>query len=109
LTNTAVDLGAPGWDDYYGWGLINFGAAAAAAAATLPNVTSVQWSNNTVVVSANYRPRLNYSLWRTPQLAPLNWTPVPNAPSTTNGSVISLTDSTPSSGAAFYRVQASEP
>ena len=35
LQSTAVDLGSPGWDPYFGWGRINFAAAAAAAAADL--------------------------------------------------------------------------
>jgi len=36
LFSTAVDLGAPGWDEYYGHGRIDVGAVAAAAAATVP-------------------------------------------------------------------------
>jgi hypothetical protein len=107
LTNTAVDLGAPGWDEYYGWGRVNFGAAAAAAAATLPNISLVQWSNHTVLVSANFRPGLTYSLWRAPQVSPPAWTPVANTLLATNNGAISLTDPAPPSSQAFYRVQAS--
>ena len=107
LTNTAVDLGTAGWDEYYGWGRINFGAAAAAATATLPNISRVQWSNNAVMMSANFRPGLNYSLWRTAQLAPPLWTQTTNTLLTTNGSVILLTDPAPLSPNTFYRVQAS--
>ncbi|MGE5612345.1 MAG: S8 family serine peptidase [Bacillota bacterium] len=36
LYSTAVDLGDPGWDEVYGWGRIDIGAVAAAAAATVP-------------------------------------------------------------------------
>lgn len=36
LKDTAVDLGAPGWDQYFGWGLVN---AAAAVGASNPNAT----------------------------------------------------------------------
>jgi subtilisin family serine protease len=107
LTNTAVDLGAPGWDEYYGWGRVDFGAAAAAAAATLPNIISAQWSSNTVMVSANFRPGLNYSLWRTAQLTPPLWVQAANALLTTNAGAISLTDPAPLPGNAFYRIQAS--
>ena len=107
LTNTAVDSGAPGWDEYYGWGRVDFGAAAAAAAATLPNISLVQWSNHTVLVSANFRPGLTYSLWRASQVSPPAWTQVANALLATNNSAISLTDPAPPSSQAFYRVQAS--
>jgi subtilisin family serine protease len=109
LTNTAVDLGPPGWDEYYGWGRIDFGAAAAAAAGTLPNVESIQYTNNTVTVSANYRPGLAYSLWRAPQLSPATWTLAANAPSATNGALVLLTDYSPPAAVSFYRVSASRP
>ena len=108
LTNTAVDLGTPGWDEYYGWGRIDFGAAAVATAATLPNILSVQWTNNAVAVSANFRPGLEYSLWRTAQLTPATWAQATNILATTNGDAISLVDRSPLPGAAFYRVQASQ-
>jgi len=107
LTNTAVDLGPPGWDGFYGWGRVDFGAAARAAAATLPNISSVQWSNNAVIVSANFRPGLSYSLWRTAQLTPPAWEQATNALLTTNSGAISLTDPTPFLPNGFYRVQAS--
>jgi hypothetical protein len=107
LTHTAVDLGPPGWDEFYGWGRVDFGAAAAAAAATLPNISSLQWSNHAVIVSANFRPGLNYSLWRAAQLTPPVWEQAPNALLTTNRSALSLTDPAPLPTKAFYRVQAS--
>ena len=108
LTDTAVDLGTPGWDGYYGWGRIDFGAAAIATAATLPDILSVQWSHNAVAVSANFRPGLEYSLWRTAQLAPATWAQAPHVNASTNGQTISLIDQSPLPGAAFYRVQASQ-
>ena len=36
LFSTAVDLGTPGWDEFYGWGRVNIGAVASAATATVP-------------------------------------------------------------------------
>jgi subtilisin family serine protease len=106
LTNTAVELGGPGWNEFYGWGRIDFGAAAAAAAATLPNISGVQWSNNAVVVTANFRPGLNYTLWRAAQLTPPLWMQTTNLLLATNGDFISLSDLTPLPGEDFYRVQA---
>ncbi|HEX2972854.1 MAG TPA: S8 family serine peptidase [Tepidisphaeraceae bacterium] len=41
LYTTAVDLGDPGWDQLYGWGRIDIGAVAAAAAATVPEPGSL--------------------------------------------------------------------
>lgn len=102
-----MELGQPGWNEYYGWGRVDFGAAAAAAAATLPNISSVQWSNNAVIVSAAFRPGLNYSLWRAAQLTPPVWAQVTNALLATNNGAISLTDPAPFPATAFYRVQAS--
>ena len=107
LTNTAVELGPPGWNEYYGWGRVNFGAAAAAVVATLPNITSVQWSNHTVVVSTNFRPGPGYSLWRSTQLGPPAWGQVTGTLLATNGGNLFLTDPAPLSTTAFYRVEAS--
>jgi subtilisin family serine protease len=107
LTNTAVDLGAPGWDEYFGWGRVDFAAAAAAAVATLPNITAVQWSNAAVIVTSNVRAGLAYSLWRSVQLTPPAWEQVSGALSAINGSAVALTDPRPPNGGAFYRVQAS--
>jgi hypothetical protein len=106
LQSTAVDLGAPGWDPYFGWGRVNFAGAAAAAAATLPNISNIQWVNNQIVISANFRPNLAYSLWRSAQAANPVWSPVSNWTAATNGNMITLTDPAPPSGQSFYRVQA---
>jgi len=107
LTNSAVDLGQPGWDEFYGWGRVDFRAAAAAAVATLPNITSVQWSNGAVVLSANYRDGLDYTLWRSARLAPPAWAQITNIFLSTNGGFISFVDPAPLTMQGFYRVQAS--
>lgn len=105
LTNTCVQLGPPGWNEFYGWGRIDFGAAAAATVATLPTITSVQWTNQGVVVSANFRPGPAYSLWRTGQLVPATWMEVGNAMATSNGNTIVLVDPSPPASGAFYRLE----
>jgi hypothetical protein len=106
LQSTATDLGAPGWDPFFGWGRVNFAAAAAAAAATLPNISNIQWTNHQIVISANSRPNLAYSLWRSAQAANPVWSPVANLTAATNGNTIMFTDPAPPSGQSFYRVQA---
>jgi subtilisin family serine protease len=108
LTNTAVELGPPGRNEYYGWGRIDFAAAAAATQTTLPNISSAQWSNGAVVISANFRPGLTYTLLRAGQLAPPAWAPVANAFLSTNGAVVVLTDPSPPGANAFYRVQSAQ-
>ena len=45
----------PGWNQYYGWGRIDFAAAAAAAEATLPVITGLAWSNAYARVSTDFR------------------------------------------------------
>ncbi len=105
LTNTAVDLGP---SEFYGWGRVDFGAAAAAAAATLPNIASARWTNGDIIVSASFRPGLDYSLWRTLQLSPPAWSQV-GAVLSTNGALVSLIDPSPPGSNAFYRVQADNP
>jgi hypothetical protein len=109
LKSTAVDLGPPGWDQYYGWGRVDFGAAGTAALATLPTIYGLQMIGHQVAISTSYRPGLVYRLWRTAQLAPPAWSPVANAMTSTNSIGIVLTDPTPLAGGSFYRVQVSLP
>jgi hypothetical protein len=109
LTNTAVDLGPRGWDEYFGWGRINFGAAAVATIATLPTISSIQITNNQVTISVNFRPGPSYLLWRTPQLVSPAWFLVTNAITRTNANVITLTDPLPVTGSSFYRIQVALP
>ncbi len=105
LKDTAVDLGPAGLDWYYGWGRINFAAAATAALATLPKISSIQITNSQVAVTANFRPGLVHTLWRTSQLIPPAWVPVTNVIAVTNGNAITLTDPFLTDSNGFYRVQ----
>jgi hypothetical protein len=109
LRDTSVDLGPSGWDQYYGWGRVNFGAAAAAAVATLPNITGATQQGNSFAMSATYRPSETCTLWRTTQLNLPLWTLVTNAIIVTNGAVVNLSDPAPPSGRAFYKVAATVP
>jgi subtilisin family serine protease len=106
LTNTAVSLGPA---QYYGWGRVDFARAAAAALATLPRIQATLFTNNSTIISANYRPGVSYSLLRATTLASANWTLVGNASVSTNDTALLLTDPSPPPGAAFYRVQAAAP
>jgi len=106
LKSTAVQLGSP---QYYGWGRIDFGAAAAEAAASLPHVSSIQFTNGLVVITANFNPGIKYSLWRTPQLTPPAWLVVSNAVMQTIANQVILADPSPVGTNAFYRIQVSRP
>jgi hypothetical protein len=109
LTNTAVNPDGPGWNEYFGWGRVDFGAAAAVAANTLPTISGIKVSNKQTTVSLNFSPGLNYALWRTAQLTPPNWFIVSNAIVQTNSNQLSLTDPSPIQTNAYYRVQVSVP
>ena len=109
LKNTADDRGQPGWDPFFGWGRINFAAAAEATVATLPTISVISASQNQVSVSAVLKTNLNYTLARTTLLTGLGWNVVANVSARTNGSVLTLTDPSPPPGSAYYRIQVSVP
>jgi subtilisin family serine protease len=109
LEHTSLDLGPPGWDQYFGWGRVRFNEAAIAAAATLPAISAFAVSINSVMVSTTYRPGLKYNLWRTDTLAPSGWSSVTKVAVTTNGTAIVFTDLSPTNPQAFYRIEASVP
>jgi hypothetical protein len=105
LKSTATDKGPTGWDMWYGWGRINFGAAAAAASATLPVLSGALQSNGQFCVATRFKPGRDYTLWRTPALSGPQWAQVPNAVLSTNNEQILLTDPSPPGGMQFYRIQ----
>jgi hypothetical protein len=110
LKTTAIDLGAPGWDEHYGWGRIDFAKAARAAVATLRIVKAAP-SAEGFTVWMSYWPGVNYSLWRAAQLSPPAWQVVPSTllSLNTNGSVLSLTDTQPDPKQGYYKVGVQAP
>lgn len=109
LKNTAVDKGQPGWDQFYGWGRIDFAAAAQAAQNTLPKISGISRADNEAVISIPLNPNFVYSLWKTPSLNETNWVPVTNSLITTNAGFVLLHDSNDNNTNAFYRVRLSVP
>ena len=109
LKTSAADLGPPGWDQYYGWGRINFAAAAAAADASRPAIASLRLSNGTAVVTVTNQPALSFALWKTPALGVATWGIVTNVVLSTNAGVLMLTDPAPGMVGNFYRVEARVP
>ena len=108
VKSSAADLGQPGWDQFYGWGRINFDGATAAALETLPNISGITRTNNQIAVTARFRPSPTYSLWRSSTIFPTTWSQVTNAIIQTNGENIRLIDPLPSGNSAFYRVEAGQ-
>jgi subtilisin family serine protease len=104
LKNTAVDLGQPGWDMFFGWGRIDFGAAAAAAVSTLPVILTSTLTNGALAVSIPFKPGLAYTLWRNSSPLGLSWSQVAGTMVTTNGPTLILTDPSPPAAMQFYRV-----
>jgi len=100
LQTTAVDLGAPGKDAFYGWGRLDFAKAARAAFATLPVSHLTQMGANifTVPEAAG----VTISLWRSFE-AQGPWSSIDSL-RTTNAGVIRFEDRTQFER-AFYRAQ----
>jgi hypothetical protein len=109
LKNTAVDKGQPGWDQFYGWGRIDFAAAAQAAQNMLPKISSISRTDHQSFVSIPFNPNFVYSLWKTPSLFETNWISVTNANVTTNAGSIIFQDPDGEDTNAFYRVRLGVP
>lgn len=101
METTALDLGAPGWDVYYGAGLIQMDAAIRRALPPAPTATLTSTSTVTPTPSATSTPTLTPT-WtasplppsRTPTPSPKPWIILPplfSSPTFTLTSVASLT------------------
>lgn len=104
LKTTAVDKGPTGWDIFFGWGRIDFAAAAAAARATLPVILRLSVADQEVLITSRYQPGATHSLWRAGDFMPGTWTRVTNAILSTNGEDLVWRDRPPAGKTQFYRV-----
>jgi subtilisin family serine protease len=108
LIASCVDLGAPGRDEHYGWGRINFAEVARRAFATLP-ASRIGFSRTPFfTVSARIAPGAassDYTLFRTDSLLSGNWEQVPSPLLATNGAVLYMTDPATPGGQRFYKIQ----
>ncbi len=108
LRQTAVDLGDPGWDQKFGWGRVDFYQAAwlSAAYSEDPPVWSnaVEWGSETgLIVSVEFHPGVDYSLWGKDSLENTNWFLV-DALARTNGQALEFSVDVDDSTQVFYRV-----
>jgi thermitase len=105
LQSSAVDLGAPGWDPFYGWGRLDFARAAEMAFATLPLSRVSEVARGVVTVPLQTGAQVE--LWRAPD-AQGPWTPLNSALVSTNDGVIRFEDSE-SLENAFYQARVTLP
>ncbi len=106
LKSSAIDLGSPGWDQYYGFGRINFAGAAAAAAASRPVISSLQLTHGLAVMSVANPWQLALRLWKTSAVGAPKWETVVNTMLSTNADIVTLTDPEPANLINFYQVEA---
>lgn len=104
LVNTARDLGDPGWDLWFGWGRVDFGAAAGAAQARLPRLSILSCTNNLITIATGVPANLRCQLWRSTETSGLAWTLAADAQYGTNGDQWIVTASAASNQGAFFRV-----
>jgi subtilisin family serine protease len=104
---TAVDLGPVGWDQYFGWGRVDFGAAAwlaAVMAGRVPDLGDQQCTASTsnLKFTAEFHPGMAYRLMGATNLNQSNWIEVP-AELNTNGAAVEFSVDY-GADAAFYRM-----
>lgn len=109
LKNTADQRGgfpAGQRNIYYGWGRINYAAAAVSAFGTAPRIFSISASSlpSSVTLTLSYRTNLGHVLLRSSPAAPRNWVPVSGALWSTNAATLSVIDPSPVPGAGLYQV-----
>lgn len=105
LKTTSVDLGGPGWDQFFGYGRINFAAAAAAANASRPVISSVHLLEGKAVVAVENAGALQYSLWKASAIEPSKWLRVENAAQTFTNGILTFADPAIELSVNFYRVE----
>lgn len=109
LRRTSVDSGSPGWDSSYGWGRVDFGAAAAEALATRPVISNVFKTNEMITVTTSNYSGQNYSLWRSQIPGKGPWSRVSNAIVMSINDQLLLSDPSPPTGIGFYRIRVEVP
>lgn len=93
---TAEDLGTEGWDPLFGWGRVDYGAAAhlaAVLAAGFPalGIDAPAADSAGLKIRAEYVKGLDYALWGAPSLDASEWSPVACTSCTTNGAEVEFT------------------
>ena len=76
-----------------------------AAWTNTPKIHAEALTSSAFIADAGWFVNADFTLWRTADLATVNWVRVTNAAVQDRGDTIRLTDPQPSGGKAFYRVR----
>jgi subtilisin family serine protease len=100
---SAADLGTEGWDQFYGWGRLDFGKLSRAVFATLPvsRITALP----DFTIEARFVPGTMYQLLRANSPQSQFWSPVPDFSIETNATALLLRDLSPLPSQSFYQLQ----
>lgn len=107
LINTASDKGSIGWDPNYGWGRVDFAAAASLAFSSLPRVSilSAAFQDGAFSVILPHQSGCHYSLWKRLPGTSHSWMRLDSAVQQLQGDMMKLTDTDASEDAALYQVR----
>jgi thermitase len=106
LRITALDLGEPGPDEYYGFGRIDFGKAALEAYRRV-RINNPRLEFGRFAMEVPLQPGATYNLLRSLHLGSANWQAVANTILTTNDQTLLVVDPSPAPG--FYQMQVTLP
>jgi len=104
LKQTAVDLGDSGWDMWFGWGRIDFGAAAEMAWARLPRIGISSVSNGVMTIQTGVDSSFECHLLATKFSEGNSWFSVFNTVVTTNGGKLYFSCPITDNDRIFYRL-----
>lgn len=108
LKQTAVDLGDSGWDMWFGWGRIDFGAAAAMAWARLPRINISSVSDGVMTIQTGVDSSFECQLWTTKFTGCGFWSLVSNAIIITNDGKLYFECPITDDDQVFYRLSIGE-
>lgn len=97
----ALDLGVSGWDQYFGWGRLDFGKIAQSTFATLP-ISKIA-AEPDYTVKAEYVPGAEYQLLRSTNAT--EWQAVTGYTVETNGTSLFFKDNASPEQQAYYEIQ----
>ncbi len=104
LVTTARDLGDSGLDMWFGFGRIDFGAAAALAYSRLPQLSVLSYANSQMIIATGVKPGFACQVWRSSTTDGFQWALVTDPQFSTNDNQLTFTVPVASSRGEFYRV-----
>lgn len=102
LKSSALDLGTPGWDQFFGWGRINYAAAAQAAWQSRPRILSIEHGSTEITIVASNPTGSESFLLRSEDLT--NWEQVSDVTKSTDNNTATF-KTTPLPGRSWFKVE----